>query len=153
MVGSKREECDLPLLYATPDEWAEVAMRDPLLLLNDHAHLEKKAAANAFELLLRWPDPTPPENWVAQMCGIARDEAEHLAFVTRLLSRRGGRLTRHHSNPYAHALRGLVRKGGADELVDRLLVSALIEARSCERFAILADLCGDAELAKMYRGL
>jgi tRNA-(ms[2]io[6]A)-hydroxylase len=88
------------------------------------------------------------------MTAIARDEVEHLAVVCRMLARRGGRLTRQHSNPYAADLRALVRRGeGREDLVDRLLVSALIEARSCERFQLLADACADAELAKLYRGL
>jgi tRNA-(ms[2]io[6]A)-hydroxylase len=145
---------ELPLRYQTPPAWAEQVLRSPLELLNDHAHLEKKAAANALELVNRYPDPTPPENWVAAMTAIARDEVEHLAVVCRLLAHRGARLTRQHSNPYASALRQLVAKGaGPAELVDRLMVSALIEARSCERFKLLADVCEDAELAKLYRGL
>src|SRR2546421_9404076 len=120
---------ELALRYNTPSAWAADVLRRPLELLNDHAHLEKKAAANALELLNRWPEPRPPENWVAAMTAIARDEVEHLATVTRLLARRGGRLTKQHSNPYASALRTLVRQGtGPAELVDRLMVSALIEA-------------------------
>src|SRR5690349_21023049 len=147
-------KAELPLRYHTTAAWARRALERPLALLNDHAHLEKKAAANALELLNRWPEPNPPENWVTAMTAIARDEVEHLAVVCRLLARRGGRLTRQHSNPYASALRQLVRKGeGRDELVDRLTVSALIEARSCERFKLLAEVCDDAELAKLYRGL
>jgi len=145
---------DLPLRHATGSNWAPAVLAEPLALLNDHAHLEKKAAANALELLNRWPEPTPPENWVAAMCAVARDEAEHLGVVARLLSRRGGRLTRSHRNPYATELRTLVRTGrGPEELLDRLLISALIEARSCERFALLAEACDDRELAKLYRGL
>jgi tRNA-(ms[2]io[6]A)-hydroxylase len=146
---------DLPLRYETPATWATVALREPLTLLNDHAHLEKKAAANALELLNRWPEPNPPENWVAAMTAIARDEVEHLATVSRLLARRGGRLTRQHANPYAADLHKLVRRGkGKEELVDRLMISALIEARSCERFRLLADSVeGDPELAKLYKAL
>jgi tRNA-(ms[2]io[6]A)-hydroxylase len=127
----------------------------PLELLNDHAHLEKKAAANALELLNRWPEPSPPENWVSAMTAVARDEVEHLATVCRLLARRGGRLTKQHSNAYASRLRALVRQGeGKLELVDRLMVSALIEARSCERFKLLGEACADdADLRKLYRGL
>ena len=126
----------------------------PLVLLNDHAWLEKKAASNALELLNRWPEPKPPENWVAAMTAIARDEVEHLAVVVRLLARRGGRLTRSHDNPYAAALRGLVRLGrGPEELADRLMISALIEARSCERFYLLSKASEDRELAKLYQGL
>lgn len=148
-------DTDLPLRYRTPPQWARAVLARPLDLLNDHAHLEKKAAANALELLNRWPEPRPPENWVAAMTAVARDEVEHLAVVCRLLARRGGRLTKQHSNPYAGALRALVRQGtGPGELVDRLMVSALIEARSCERFKLLGDACdGDPELRKLYRGL
>ena len=149
------EEVRLPLRYQTPAGWAAAALRRPLELLNDHAHLEKKAAANALELLNRWPEPRPPENWVAAMTAVARDEVEHLAVVCRILARRGGRLTKQHSNRYAAELRALVRQGeGKSELVDRLMVSALIEARSCERFKLLGQACEeDAELRKLYRGL
>jgi tRNA-(ms[2]io[6]A)-hydroxylase len=151
---SETAEDILPLRYITPDAWADQALRRPLDLLNDHAHLEKKAASNALELLNRWPEPSPPENWVTAMTSVARDEAEHLGTVTRMLARRGGTLTRHHRNPYAYELRQLVRRGqGPDELMDRLMVSALIEARSCERFEILSRRCDDTELAKLYRGL
>src|SRR5947209_6881334 len=124
-------DADLPLRYATPPRWATAVLGARLELLNDHAHLEKKAAANALELLNRWPEPRPPENWVAAMTAVARDEVEHLAVVCRLLARRGGRLTKQHSNPYASALHKLVRRGqGTSELVDRLMISSLIEARS-----------------------
>jgi len=146
---------DLPLRYLTPAKWADSVLAEPLELLNDHAHLEKKAAANALELVNRWPEPNPPENWVAAMTAIARDEVEHLATVSRLLARRGGHLTKQHSNPYASDLHKLVRKGrGHEELVDRLMISALIEARSCERFKLLADAVrDDAELQKLYAEL
>ena len=148
-------EADLPLRYHTPPAWARQVLARPLELLNDHAHLEKKTAANAMELLNRWPEPSPPENWVSAMTAVARDEVEHLATVCRLLARRGGRLTKQHSNAYASQLRALVRQGeGKSELVDRLMVSALIEARSCERFKLLGDACADdVELRKLYRGL
>lgn len=148
-------EAELPLRYVTPKSWAERVLAQPLALLNDHAHLEKKAATNALELLNRWPEPSPPENWVSAMTAVARDEVEHLAVVSRLLARRGGRLTKQHSNPYAADLHALVRKGqGPAELVDRLMISSLIEARSCERFKLLAEtVADDRELQKLYRGL
>jgi tRNA-(ms[2]io[6]A)-hydroxylase len=151
---SAREE--LPLLSWTPDGWAEVALRDPLALLSDHAHLEKKAAANALELVNRWPEPSCPEEWTQTLAGIASDEAAHLNSVVRLLNERGGRLERAHRNDYARRLRQHVRKGrGHEELLDRLLVSALIELRSCERFEILARHCEDRdpELARLYKRL
>jgi tRNA-(ms[2]io[6]A)-hydroxylase len=149
------KQAELPLRYQTPSEWAEQVLARPLELLNDHAHLEKKAAANALELLNRWPEPNPPENWVAAMTAVARDEVEHLAVVCRLLARRGGRLTKSHANPYASELHKLVRKGlGPAELVDRLMISSLIEARSCERFKLLAEACDDdRELKKLYQSL
>ena len=87
------DDSQLPLRYSTPAAWAAMVLVSPLQLLNDHAHLEKKAAANALELLNRWPEPNPPENWVTAMTAIARDEVEHLSVVCRLLARRGGRLT------------------------------------------------------------
>src|SRR3712207_8268464 len=120
-------DADLPLRYQPPPDWAREALAARSGLLNDHAHLAKTAAANALELLNRWPEPSPPENWVSAMTAVARDEVDHLATVCRLLARRGGRLTKQHSNAYASQLRALVRQGeGKSELVDRLMVSALI---------------------------
>jgi tRNA-(ms[2]io[6]A)-hydroxylase len=146
----------LPLLSRTPDGWAEMVLRDPLALLSDHAYLEKKAAANALELLNRWPEPSPPEEWTQTLAAIASDEAAHLSGVVRLLTDRGGRLDRAHRNDYARQLRQHVRKGrGHEDLLDRLLVSALIELRSCERFEILSHYCEDRDpiLARFYQRL
>jgi len=142
----------LPLHSRTPVEWARAVLAEPLRLLIDHAFLEKKAASNALELLTRWPGEYV-DGWVDTMTSIARDEAAHLAQVTRILRRRGARMERMHKNPYATGLRMLVRKGHAGEALDRLLVSALIEVRSCERFAVLAGACEDAELADFYGAL
>ena len=147
---------DVPLLTRTPLEWAEAALRDPLALLNDHAYLEKKAATNALELLNRWPEPSCPREWAPTLAAIANDEASHLSSVVRILVDRGGRLERTHRNGYANRLRLHVRKGrGSDELVDRLLISALIEIRSCERFDLLARHCRgrDATLYRFYHRL
>jgi tRNA-(ms[2]io[6]A)-hydroxylase len=153
-VNAKSPVLELPLEYRTPDRWAEQVLRHPLALLSDHAYLEKKAASNALELMNRWPEPVCPEGWVNTLASVARDEAAHLYSVTRLLSQRGGRLERLHKNPYASDLRRLVRKGaGGLELLDRLLVSALIEVRSCERFEVLSRVCQDIELAQFYRSL
>jgi len=143
----------LPLRSRTPIEWAHSVLKDPIALLADHAFLEKKAALNAIQLLERWPDRWLP-GWVETMTGVARDEAAHLAQVTRLLIKRGGRLERGHKNPYASALRRLVRTGEMiPEALDRLFVSALIEARSCERFSVLAQAADDPELAAFYKAL
>jgi tRNA-(ms[2]io[6]A)-hydroxylase len=142
----------LPLHSRTPIEWGRAVLEEPFLLLIDHAFLEKKAATNALELLTRWPNDWL-EGWVEAMTGVARDEVAHLAQVMRILLSRGGRLNRFHKNPYANALRQLVRKASRQELLDRLLVAALIELRSCERFSVLAAASTDAELAGFYRTL
>ena len=162
MVGERSTMSDMgpvddsPLRTRTPIAWATSVLREPVALLNDHAHLEKKAAANSLALLSRYPrsfDGTEAATaWTAAMASIARDEAEHLQLVLKHLTRRGGRLTAMHGNPYAAALHTRIRRG-ADELLDRLLVSALIEARSCERFEVLAGAAEDAELRALYRGL
>ncbi len=143
---------NLPLHSRTPVEWGRAVLADPIPLLVDHAFLEKKAATNAMELLTRWPEDWL-DGWVETMTAVARDEANHLAQVVRILLARGGRMERHHKNPYANALRQLVRKGEPTELLDRLLVAAMIEVRSCERFAVLAQAAEDSELAGFYRSL
>lgn len=150
---------DLPLGSITPPGWAARALVDPLALLEDHAHLERKAAQNALALLSRWPggeaaDDDAVQAWTQTLAAVARDEVEHLGLVLRILRSRGRGLGRVHKNPYATALRGMVREGaGQAELLDRLLVSALIEARSCERFGCLAEAATDPELQRLYRGL
>jgi tRNA-(ms[2]io[6]A)-hydroxylase len=144
----------LPLLARTPDAWAEAVLLQPCALLNDHAYLEKKAATNALELLNRWPEPRCPQSWVRVLAAVARDETHHLTMVCRLLQRRGGRLEKMHKNAYATQLRQQVRKGrGGQELLDRLLISALIEARSCERFEVLGRVSAEADLAGLYQSL
>lgn len=144
----------LPLKYHTPDTWGETVLKNPLALLSDHAYLERKAASNALELLNRWPEPNLPEMWISSLCSVAKDEAIHLGLVTRLLKKKGGRLQRLHKSQYATDLRSLVRRGlTPEELLDRLLISALIEARSCERFDILARVSEDTDLRRFYGNL
>ncbi|HEU0121496.1 MAG TPA: tRNA isopentenyl-2-thiomethyl-A-37 hydroxylase MiaE [Bryobacteraceae bacterium] len=142
----------LPLRTRTPLAWGSVAMADPIALLIDHAFLEMKAAQNAMELMTRWPNEWTP-GWVETMTSVARDETAHLSQVTRILMRRGGRMERGHKSFYAAALRALVRAGQSGETLDRLCVSALIEARSCERFFVLANTTGDEELRNFYKAL
>ncbi|MDE3198511.1 MAG: tRNA-(ms[2]io[6]A)-hydroxylase [Acidobacteriota bacterium] len=146
-------EQSFPLHSRTPLAWGRAVLAEPVLLLADHAFLEMKAAHNAMELLTRWPGEWLP-GWVETMTSVARDEAAHLSQVTRILTRRGGRLERGHSNPYAQALRKLVRKGAGFETMDRLFVSALIELRSCERFSVLTEAASeDPELSAFYKAL
>ncbi len=142
------------LLYETPPEWATGVLQDPLALLSDQAYLEKKAANNALEFLNLWPGAKAPVYWLSSVAAIAGDETAHLKMVLRLLEKKGGALEKSHKNPYAVDLNLLVRRGkGNQDLADRLLISALIEARSCERFKRLVEACEDAELARFYSGL
>lgn len=144
---------DLPLLTRTPPGWAPCVLADPAALLADHVHLEKKAASNALDLLLRCPRKEVSAEWTEALASVARDEAAHLARVVRLLGRRGGALPPHHQNPYAAALHRTVRRGqGPRELLDRLLVSLLLEARSFERFEALAG-AATGDLGALYREL
>ena len=140
----------LPLRWQTPPEWAERILRYPLDLLADHAHLEHKAAVSAMYVMSHWPDR---EGIVERMAAIAREELEHLVLVHRILLARGGSLPHDHANPYVRGLQEHVRKGTDRHLLDRLLVSSLIEARSCERFERLADAAEDVELRDLYAGL
>jgi tRNA-(ms[2]io[6]A)-hydroxylase len=138
----------------TPDSWAEIPLSDLPALLSDHAYLERKAASNALELLNRWPEPRRPKMWTTILAAVARDEALHLHQVIRLMSERRMKLDRLHRSGYASDLRKLVRMGqGPLEILDRLLVSGLIEARSCERFEILARQAEDRALGRFYKGL
>lgn len=92
--------------------------------------------------------------WSTTLSSIARDETMHLNQVLRILQERGGKLERLHRSSYASDLRALVRNGsGPLEVADLLMVSALIEARSCERFGILARTTTDKQLASFYEGL
>jgi tRNA-(ms[2]io[6]A)-hydroxylase len=144
----------LPLRYITPPQWAVEVLKEPLALLSDQAYLEKKAANNALEFLNLWPGPEAPEHWLSSIAAIAQDETTHMKMVLKLLEKRGGKLERTHKNQYAMDLRACIRKGkGLQDMVDRLLISALIEARSCERFERLAEVCEDGELARFYAGL
>jgi tRNA-(ms[2]io[6]A)-hydroxylase len=119
------------LRSATDPRWVEVALSDLDATLADHAHCEKKAAASALKLVADHPDR--PE-LVRSLAKLAQEELQHLLAVLAEMARLGVAPTPDAGDPYAQALVRLVR-GGAPALVDRLLVSALIEARSCERLA------------------
>lgn len=157
--SNSQAERELPLLLFTPAGWAEQALVDEIALLNDHAHLEKKAGQNALQLLHRWPDvlaASPPavQQWTDTLQQIAEEEIDHLRIVLGLLHDRGGLFTKSHRNQYAGDLRDIERRGADPaDLIDRLLVSALIEARSCERFLLLGNRTEKADLRKLFCGL
>lgn len=135
---------------ATPVEWVARVEAEPFELLSDHAHNELKAAATAQAWLLKHPDK--PE-MVLELAKLAAEEVEHFERVIKLLYSRGGRLLPIDNNPYAEALLAGSAKTRRDPFVDRLLVAALIEARSCERFELLAEHLQDTEMRQLYRDL
>jgi len=146
----------LSLRVATDDAWVTHAIGDVDALLRDHAHCEMKAASNALSLAARHPDDL---DLVRALTSIAKEEIEHFERVVAVLARRGIRLGSPPVDDYAAALRraasSLPRDGEDTRLVDRLLVGALIEARSCERFKLLAAALADrdAELHRFYEEL
>lgn len=119
-------------------------------LLIDHAHCEKKAAGVAMNLLFSYVDCAA----VARaMTEIVEEELQHFRLVLDLLERRGVRFRKLSPSSYGARLHALVRREEPARAVDRLLVAGLIEARSCERFALLRDHVADAELRDFWGGL
>ena len=119
----------------TPDAWLTAAVKSLPVLMIDHANCEKKAAATAMSLMHRYTDNTPLLN---KMSRLAREELRHFEQVLKLMTQRGIAYKSVTASRYAQALREKVRKKDPHKLVDTLIVGALIEARSCERFAALA---------------
>jgi len=120
----------LPLRAETPAAWAEAALADPAALLSDHAHNEKKAALNALNLSQSFADAPRASVLLARL---AEEELNHYRRVLEALQTFGWLLRPDGGNAYAKALHKLATKG----LLDRLLIAALIEARSCERLWLL----------------
>ncbi len=123
------------LSWHTPSTWAPAALEDPLTLLSDHAHCEMGATVSAQGLIARYPTET---KLVERMGALAVEELRHFNQVHRLIVQLGGTLQPIRTNEYAEALVRETRKRNGG-LVDRLLVSAVIERRSLERFELLAE--------------
>ena len=140
----------LNLASRTGSAWLERSLANLDELLIDHAHCEKKAAGVAVGLLFRYPHLN---FLLAPLSELAREELTHFEATLGVLERRGVRFRRQRPSPYGRELRALVRDHEPDRLIDSLLCSALIEARSCERFQLLADAIEDRALAGFYRGL
>ncbi|PCJ28622.1 MAG: tRNA-(ms[2]io[6]A)-hydroxylase [SAR86 cluster bacterium] len=137
------------LLCDTPDAWLTEAIKQQPCLLIDHANCEKKAAATAMNLMYR--HTTKPE-LLKKMSQLAREELLHFEQVVEILQARGIKYTRLSPSRYASSLRELIRDNEQQQLVDTLIVGAVIEARSCERFYRIAPLL-DAKLEKFYTSL
>jgi tRNA-(ms[2]io[6]A)-hydroxylase len=119
-------------------------------ILIDHAHCEKKAAGVAMNLLFSYVDHVA---LAREMTEIVNEELAHFRLVLDLLDRRGIRFRKLAPSSYGQRLHERIRREEPDRAVDRLLVAGLIEARSCERFALLGDHVADPELRDFYRGL
>ncbi len=141
---------NIVLHQATSPQWLPLALSQFDAVLIDHAHCEKKAAANALSFLQAYPEvPGLP----AQMARLAREESAHLAKVLELLEARGLTLGKDPGDPYVQALLKSLRHGAEDRRVDRLLIAGIIEARSHERLALLADALTDVKLKRLYQEL
>ena len=140
----------LSLQSASDARWlAQVdAHLDEILI--DHAPCEKKAAGVAMNLLFSYVDHVP---LARAMTEIVNEELAHFHLVLDLLERRGIRFRKLSPSSYGQRLHAIVRKEEPARAVDRLLVAGLIEARSCERFAVLRDHVADAELQEFYGSL
>ena len=119
-------------------------------ILVDHAHCEKKAAGVAMNLLFSYVDQA---HLARELTEIVTEELEHFRLVLDLLERRGIRFRKLAPSSYGPRLHERIRRAEPHRAVDRLLVAGLIEARSCERFALLGDHVTDPELRNFYRGL
>jgi len=133
----------------TPEAWIQAALVNQDLLLIDHAHCEKKAASTALSLMYRYVDNT---DLLHKMSRLAREELRHFEQVLAIMEKRGVAYDHLSSARYAGSLREAARKEEPGRLVDTLIIGALIEARSCERFAAIAPHL-DEELARFYLSL
>ena len=140
----------LNLSIPTPARWLAQIEKHLDLLLIDHAHCEKKAAGVAMNLLFSYVEHA---ELTRAMTEIVQEELDHFHQVRALLVRRGIRFYKLSPSACGSKLHDLVSKQEPQRAVDRLLVAALIEARSCERFGLLRDRLADRELAKFYGSL
>lgn len=133
----------------TPEEWVAEACRRLPELLHDHANCELKAASTALGFIYRYPDRA---TLARQMSRLAREELRHFEQVRRILADMSVPFEHVSASRYAGTLRRSVREREPERLLDLLLVGALIEARSCERFAALVPHLPE-EIGRFYAGL
>ena len=143
----------LGLKMATDPRWVNIVETNIDEILTDHAFCEQKAASNAISIIVNHPEY--PE-LVEKMVAIAREELEHFHLVHELIRARGQVLGRERKDNYVNELMKFIKipnREHVEVLVDRLLLAAMIEARSCERFRVLSENIKDEKLAKFYRDL
>ena len=139
----------LGLKLATDPRWVNLAEKSLEDILTDHAYCEQKAASTCISLIQRYPDR---EELVEKVSPIVTEEWGHFREVLALLKKRGLKLGRQRKDEYVSQLIKLERKGGSPEthLLEKLMLSAMIEARSCERFRLLSIELEDEELKAFY---
>ena len=142
----------LGLKLKTDPRWVNIVESNIQEILTDHAWCEQKAATNAITILTINSEHT---ELVTEMLSLAKEELSHFEMVHQIIIKRGLTLGRERKDSYVNELYQFITKGGSrvTALVDRLLFSAMIEARSCERFKTLSDNIEDKELASFYREL
>lgn len=137
------------LACETPDEWVNAALENQRILLIDHCNCEKKAANTAISLIFRYSER---HSLLMKMSKLAREELRHFEQVLQIMKKRNIEYSPLSASRYAAKLFKQARKDEPGALVDKLIVGAYIEARSCERFAKIAPLLDD-ELQKFYLSL
>tara|TARA_B110000483_G_scaffold46495_1_gene58003 strand:- start:181 stop:762 length:582 start_codon:yes stop_codon:yes gene_type:complete len=142
----------LGLKLPSDPRWVNIAEKNLEEILSDHAFCEQKAASTAISLIVSFPEYT---ELVQEMIALVEEEMSHFKMVHDLILERGFSLGRDRKDAYVSKLLQFFPKGGSrpTQLVHRLLLAALIEARSCERFRLLSDHLEDKKLAKFYRKL
>lgn len=142
----------LGLKLATDPRWVNIVETNIEEILTDHAWCEQKAASNAISIISL---NSEHEELVTDLLALAKEELEHFQLVHDLIKLRGFKLGRERKDSYVNELFKFMNKGGSRQqsLVDRLLFSAMIEARSCERFKLLSEKISDPELSKFYNDL
>jgi tRNA-(ms[2]io[6]A)-hydroxylase len=116
--------------------------------LNDHAQAEKKASGMAMSMLSHYPDRS---ELVKAMIDLSIEELSHFREVIKLMQSRGLMLGKDEKDTYVHQIRHHLRKGKDEYLLDRLLTAAIIEARGCERFGLIAEAQTDVDLKQFYQ--
>jgi tRNA-(ms[2]io[6]A)-hydroxylase len=124
-------------------------------ILTDHAYCEQKAATNAITLIIQNPNIS---ELVTEMAELAKEEMDHFKRVHDIILQRGYTLGLERKDNYVNELIKFLKRGGGEakrteSMVDRLLLAAMIEARSCERFKVLSEHVDDKELAEFYHEL
>jgi tRNA 2-(methylsulfanyl)-N6-isopentenyladenosine37 hydroxylase len=142
----------LHLKLETDPRWVNIVESNIEEILTDHAWCEQKAATNAITIITLNSEHV---DLVTDLLALAKEELEHFQMVHEIIKKRGYKLGRERKDSYVNELYKFMNKGGNREqcMVDRLLFSAMIEARSCERFKLLSKEINDPELSKFYHEL